>query len=93
MLPHHVHAAIAKSESVHRLLMLTGLQVSAVAQESLNTIPYEVVQSASKPGSYELRLYQPRFVVEMPYKSRATAYMEFDKYLTGLLTIRCLSKA
>lgn len=53
------------------------------AQSGPDIIPYEVIKPKSGNTSYELRFYQPRFIVEMPYKSRSTAYIAFDKYLTG----------
>ena len=62
-------------------------QVRAAAQQKSKGIPYEVIKPASSRDSYELRLYQPRFIVEMPYKSRQTAYMAFDNYLTGALDV------
>lgn len=47
-------------------------------------MPHELIKSEAETGAaYELRLYRPRFVVEMAYKSREKAYMAFDKYLTG----------
>ena len=79
-----IYSMLSMQRYMPAVLTSTGCTaISAVAQDSLDSIPYELVRPANKPGSYELRLYQPRFIVEMPYKSRATAYMEFDKYLTG----------
>jgi len=46
------------------------------------SIPFEAVGKGGSKG-YEIRLYTPRFVVEMPYKSRDVAYLAFDQYLTG----------
>jgi hypothetical protein len=54
-----------------------------------SSIPYETVSEEGK--DYQIRLYSPRFVVEMPYSSRDTAYMAFDQYLTGSAMISTCS--
>ena len=53
-------------------------QASFVCRDA--QIPYEVLQ---KSNGFELRFYEPRYVVEAGYEKRDSAFIQFDKYLTG----------
>ena len=52
-------------------------------------IPYECLQRSAE---YELRFYNPRYVLEMSYEKRDKAYMTFDQYLTGGLCVTAPKK-
>lgn len=55
------------------------------ARATASYLPNEIVRPYSKTSGYELRLYQPRYVLQTAYSSRQQAYLLFDQYLTGAL--------